>query len=52
MIIEKHADWAIDEVEKHPYGKISIEFTVCDGQITRVDASSTDTDKIPLQSKT
>ena len=47
--IEHYLEWVRDEVEKRTWGKVSIDITVCNGQITRVDRGAIDTDQIPLK---
>lgn len=49
--IETYLGWIREELAKREYGKVSIEFTICNGQITRVDRTALDTDQIPLQRK-
>jgi hypothetical protein len=49
--IETYLTWIKKELEKKEYGEVSIEFTVCAGQITKVRKGSFDNDKFELQKK-
>ena len=49
--IETYLQWLFDEISDKEYGEVAISFTLCKGQIVRVNKSSTDTEQIPLKKK-
>ena len=49
--IETYLSWIKEEIESKEYGDVSIEFTICAGQITKVRKGSFDNDKFELRKK-
>lgn len=49
--IEGYLEWARRELEKKEYGEVSLNFTVCAGQVTDVRKGSFDSDHYPLKKK-
>ena len=49
--IETYLGWLKDELEKKDFGEVSIEFTVCSGQIVKVRKGSFDNDKFEMRKK-
>lgn len=44
--IDSYIDWLRDEVDGKQWGHVSIEFTLCSGQVTKVIKRSEDTEKL------
>ena len=49
--IETYLGWLKDELEKKDFGEVSIEFTICSGQIVKVRKGSFDNDKFEMRKK-
>jgi hypothetical protein len=49
--INSYLEWVKNELEKKNYGEVSIQFTVCAGQVTDVRKGSFDNDHFQLKKK-
>jgi len=47
--IETYLQWVKDEIEKKKWGEVSINFTICNKQVTDVRKGSFDSDHFPLK---
>jgi len=49
--IETYLQWVKKELEKKTWGEVSINFVICNGQVTDVRKGSFDSEHFPLKKK-
>lgn len=49
--IKSYLSWVENELNKKTWGEVSINFTICNGQVTDVRKGSFDSDHFPLKKK-
>jgi hypothetical protein len=47
--IDSYLSWVKKELEKKQWGEVSINFTICGGQVTDVRKGSFDSDHFPMK---